>query len=159
MFTLSWLVVVTLAVLWSIGMSDTTSPQGADLVEDVEREENTPPQGFNCNENAKYKKIIKKTDKVLEDHGFPLLSDDHEKALAVATSLKLKRGLFFSVVNSVVASIPFFVAWILGGGGLTPAYWSLLGALVLVSLAVTLFQDKGSNESAAAVLEKRIKSD
>lgn len=140
-------------------MSNTTSPQGADLVEDVECEENMPPQGFNCNENAKYKKIIKKTDEVLEGYGFPLLSDDHEKALAVATSLKLKRGLFSSLVNSVVASIPFFVGWILGGGGLTPAYWSLLGALVLVSLAVTLFQDKGSNESAAAVLEKRIKSD
>ncbi len=51
--------------------------KGADLVS-VECEENMPPQGFNCNENAKYKNY-QKTDEVLEGYGFPLLSD-HEGA-------------------------------------------------------------------------------
>lgn len=119
----------------------------------------TPPQGNKLVKSTKYEKIIKKTDEVLDDYGCPLLCDDHEKALAVATSLKLSRGSYSSLIKSIVAAIPFFVGWIAGGGGFTRTYWGLFGTALLVSLAFTFFQDKGSIEAAAAVLEKRIKSD
>jgi len=104
-------------------------------------------------------KIIKKTDEVLDDYGYSPLSGDHEKALAVATSLKLSRGSYSSLINSIVVAIPFFVGWIAGGGGFTRTYWGLFGAALSVSLAFTFFRDKGSREAAAAVLEKRIISD
>lgn len=114
----------------------------------------TPSQGT---ESAECKKIMKKTDEVLKKNGFPSLADDNEKMLAVATSLKSARDSYSSLIKSVVALIPFFVAWVVKGGGITLEYWGFFGALLLVSRDFTFFQDKSSHEAAAAVLERRIK--
>lgn len=116
-----------------------------------------PPQGTNCIESAEYKKILKKTNEVLKKNGFPSLADDDEKMLAVATSLKLARDSYSSLIKSVVVLIPFIVAWVAKGGGFTLEYWGLFGAILLVSRDFTFFQDMSSHEAAAAVLERRIK--
>ena len=114
------------------------------------------PQDTNFIESAENKKIIKKTNEVLEKNGFPSLADNDEKMLAVATSLKMSRDSYSSLIKSVVVLIPFFVAWVAKGGGITLEYWGFFGALLLVSRDFTFFQDKSSHEAAAAVLERRI---
>lgn len=106
--------------------------------------------------DTKGAEIIKKTDGVLEKYGLPSLADDDEKMLAVATSLKLKRDSYSSLIKSVVVVIPLIVAWVAKGGGFTLEYWGLFGAILLVSRDFTFFQDKSSHEAAAAVLERRI---
>ena len=108
-------------------------------------------------QDTKGAEIIKKTDGVLEKYGLPSLADDDEKMLAVATSLKLKRDSYSSLIKSVVVVIPLIVAWVAKGGGFTLEYWGLFGAILLVSRDFTFFQDKSSHEAAAAVLERRIK--
>ena len=107
-------------------------------------------------QDTKGAEIIKKTDGVLEKYGLPSLAGDDEKMLAVATSLKLKRDSYSSLIKSVVVVIPLIVAWVAKGGGFTLEYWGLFGAILLVSRDFTFFQDKSSHEAAAAVLERRI---
>ena len=102
-------------------------------------------------------RIIRKTDKVLKDYGYPEICDGSERMLAISASIKASQDLRLRGAFAIIGAFSLVGVWIVSGGILNLQYIAVLLALTSISTVYSYFTitDLGSRDAASAILNHR----
>lgn len=102
-------------------------------------------------------RIIYKTNEVLKGYGYPEISDESERMLAISASIKASQDLRLRGTFAVIGALSLIGAWITSGGGFTSHYVVAFLAVISISGAYSFFMivDVGSRDAASAILNHR----
>jgi len=102
-------------------------------------------------------RIICKTNEVLKNYGYPAISDETERMLAISASIKASQDLRLRGTFAVIGALSLIGAWITSGGGFTSHYVVAFLAVISISGACSFFTivDVGSRDAASAILNHR----
>lgn len=107
--------------------------------------------------NSDVPRIIRKTNKVLKDYGYPEICDESERMLAISASIKASQDLRLRGAFAIIGAFSLVGVWIVSGGILNLQYIAVLLALTSISTVYSYFTiiDLGSRDAASAILNHR----
>ncbi len=107
--------------------------------------------------NSDVARIIRKTNKVLKDCGYPEICGESERMLAIAASIKTSQDLRLRGTFAIIGAFSLVGVWIVSGGILNLQYIAVLLALTSISTVYSYFTiiDLGSRDAASAILNHR----
>jgi len=107
--------------------------------------------------NLDVPRIIRKTNKVLKDYGYPEICDESERMLAISASIKASQDLRLRGAFAIIGAFSLVGVWIVSGGILNLQYIAVLLALTSISTVYSYFTiiDLGSRDAASAILNHR----
>ena len=102
-------------------------------------------------------RIIRQTNKILKDYGYPEISGESERMLAISASIKASQDLRLRVAFAVIGAFSLVGVWIVSGGIFNLQYIALLLALTSISTVYSYFTiiDVGARDAASAILNHR----
>ena len=107
--------------------------------------------------NSDVPRIIRKTNKVLKDYGYPEICDESERMLAIAASIKARQDLRLRGAFAIIGAFSLVGVWIVSGGIFNLQYIAVVLALTSVSTVYSYFTiiDLGSRDATSAILNHR----
>ena len=107
--------------------------------------------------NSDVPRIIRKTNKVLKDYGYPEICDESERMLAISASIKASQDLRLRGAFAIIGAFSLVGVWIVSGGILNLQYIAVLLALTSISTVYSYFTiiDLGSRDATSAILNHR----
>lgn len=102
-------------------------------------------------------RIIHKTNKILIDYGYPEISGESERMLAIAASIKARQDLRLRGAFAIISAFSLVGVWIVSGGILNLQYIAVILALTSISTVYSYFTiiDLGSRDATSAILNHR----
>ena len=102
-------------------------------------------------------RIIRKTNEILKDYGYPEISGESEKMLAIAASIKARQDLRLRGAFAIIGAFSLVSVWIVSGGIFNLQYIAVVLALTSISTVYSYFTiiDVGSRDAASAILNHR----
>ena len=102
-------------------------------------------------------RIIRKTNKILKDYGYPAISDETERMLAISASIKASQDLRLRGAFAIIGVFSLVGVWIVSGGILNLQYIAVILALTSISTVYSYFTiiDLGSRDATSAILNHR----
>ena len=107
--------------------------------------------------NSDVPRIIRKTNKVLKDYGYPEICDKSERMLAISASIKASQDLRLRGTFAVIGAFSLIGVWIASGGIFNSQYAVVFLAMFSISSVYSYFTiiDLGSRDAASAILNHR----
>ena len=107
--------------------------------------------------NSDVPRIIRKTNKVLKDYGYPEICDESERMLAISASIKASQDLRLRGAFAIIGAFSLIGVWIVSGGILNLQYIAVILALTSISTVYSYFTiiDLGSRDATSAILNHR----
>lgn len=102
-------------------------------------------------------RIIRKTNKILKDYGYPEISGEPEGMLAISASIKARQDLRLRGAFAIIGAFSLVGVWIVSGGIFNLQYIAVVLALTSISTVYSYFTiiDVGSRDAASAILNHR----
>ncbi|MGO4044536.1 hypothetical protein AB3F22_06800 [Actinomyces johnsonii] len=107
--------------------------------------------------NSDVPRIIRKTNKVLKDYGYPEICDESERMLAISASIKASQDLRLRGTFAVIGAFSLIGVWIASGGIFNSQYAVVFLAMFSISSVYSYFTiiDVGSRDATSAILNHR----
>ena len=107
--------------------------------------------------NSDVPRIIRKTNKVLKDYGYPEICDEAERMLAISASIKASQDLRLRSAFAILGAFSLIGVWIVSGGIFNLQYIAVVLALTSISTVYSYFTiiDVGARDAASAILNHR----
>ena len=102
-------------------------------------------------------RIIRKTNKILKDYGYPEISGESEGMLAISASIKARQDLRLRGAFAIIGAFSLVGVWIVSGGIFNLQYIAVVLALTSISTVYSYFTiiDVGSRDATSAILNHR----
>ena len=102
-------------------------------------------------------RIIRKTNKILKDYGYPEISGESERLLAISASIKARQDLRLRGAFAIIGAFSLVGVWIVSGGIFNLQYIAVVLALTSISTVYSYFTiiDVGARDAASAILNHR----
>ena len=107
--------------------------------------------------NSDVPRIIRKTNKVLKDYGYPEICDESERMLAISASIKASQDLRLRGAFAIIGAFSLIGVWVASGGVINSQYVVVFLAMFSISSVYSYFTiiDLGSRDAASAILNHR----
>lgn len=102
-------------------------------------------------------RIIRKTNKVLKDYGYPEICDESERMLAISASIKASQDLRLRGAFAIIGAFSLIGVWVASGGVINSQYVVVFLAMFSISSVYSYFTiiDLGSRDATSAILNHR----
>ena len=102
-------------------------------------------------------RIIRKTNKILKDYGYPEICDESERMLALSASIKASQDLRLRSAFAILGAFSLIGVWIVSGGVINSQYVVVFLAMFSISSVYSYFTiiDLGSRDATSAILNHR----
>ena len=102
-------------------------------------------------------RIIHKTNKILKDYGYPEISGESERMLAIAASIKASQDLRLRGAFAIIGAFSLIGVWVASGGVINSQYVVVFLAMFSISSVYSYFTiiDLGSRDATSAILNHR----
>lgn len=107
--------------------------------------------------NSDVPRIIRKTNKVLKDYGYPEICDESERMLAISASIKASQDLRLRGAFAIIGAFSLIGVWVASGGVINSQYVVVFLAMFSISSVYSYFTiiDLGSRDATSAILNHR----
>lgn len=107
--------------------------------------------------NSDVPRIIRKTNKVLKDYGYPEICDGSERMLAISASIKASQDLRLRGAFAIIGAFSLIGVWVASGGVINSQYVVVFLAMFSISSVYSYFTiiDLGSRDATSAILNHR----
>ena len=107
--------------------------------------------------NSDVPRIIRKTNKVLKDYGYPEICDESERMLAISASIKASQDLRLRGAFAIIGACSLIGVWVASGGVINSQYVVVFLAMFSISSVYSYFTiiDLGSRDATSAILNHR----
>ena len=107
--------------------------------------------------NSDVPRIIRKTNKVLKDYGYPEICDESERMLAISASIKASQDLRLRGAFAIIGAFSLVGVWVASGGVINSQYVVVFLAMFSISSVYSYFTiiDLGSRDATSAILNHR----
>ncbi|WP_311358699.1 hypothetical protein [Actinomyces oris] len=107
--------------------------------------------------NSDAPRIIRKTNKVLKDYGYPEICDESERMLTISASIKASQDLRLRAAFAILGAFSLIGVWVASGGVINSQYVVVFLAMFSISSVYSYFTiiDLGSRDAASAILNHR----
>ena len=102
-------------------------------------------------------RIICKTNEVLKNYGYPAISDETERMLAISASIKASQDLRLRGTFAIIGAFSLIGVWVASGGVINSQYVVVFLAMFSISSVYSYFTiiDLGSRDATSAILNHR----
>ena len=107
--------------------------------------------------NSDVPRIIRKTNKVLKDYGYPEICDESERMLAISASIEASQDLRLRGAFAIIGAFSLIGVWVASGGVFNLQYVVVFLAMFSISSVYSYFTiiDLGSRDATSAILNHR----
>lgn len=102
-------------------------------------------------------RIIRKTNKILKNYGYPEISGESERMLAISASIKASQDLRLRGAFAIIGAFSLIGLWVASGGVFNSQYVVVFLVIFSISSVYSYFTiiDLGSRDAASAILNHR----